>query len=61
MAYMHRLGEYARIAKELKRRGALPPICAACKKPIDGPPSTVHTPGKPDELYHPNHLQYRER
>ena len=32
MAYMHRLGEYARIAKELKRRGALPPICAACKK-----------------------------
>ena len=37
------------------------PHCAYCHDPIFGPPSTVHTPGKPDELYHPNHLQYRER
>lgn len=37
------------------------PTCHHCKEPIEGQPTTFHTPEKPDVHYHPRHAKHHPR
>jgi hypothetical protein len=57
-SFDHRLGEYDRVVNELKRRKALPPICASCMRPIDETPVSFSAEGQPTKHYHEHHAKY---